>query len=216
MTFVERVQITNYKSIATCDVSLTPFTLLVGPNGSGKSNFVDALRLVTDSLQTIDRSRAARARVGAGSPAPLARSPHAFHDRPMAEPAPGRAGPLCLQDRTDSERRLRRAAGEGPDPGASGLLRRQGRGGDPKLFRSASTDPFRQPVPHRRQRLLRVPGIVPGPGVHGLLQHQSNDRPGSSGSRRGQAAAPGREQPGERGCAGWSKRTRRRSNAYRD
>jgi len=52
MTFVERVQITNYKSIATCDVSLTPFTLLVGPNGSGKSNFVDALRLVTDSLQT--------------------------------------------------------------------------------------------------------------------------------------------------------------------
>ena len=31
MTFVERVQITNYKSIATCDVSLTPF------NAAGRS-----------------------------------------------------------------------------------------------------------------------------------------------------------------------------------
>lgn len=52
MSFIERVVLTNYKSIATCDARLAPFTLLVGPNGSGKSNFLDALRLVTDSLQT--------------------------------------------------------------------------------------------------------------------------------------------------------------------
>lgn len=47
---VRRVKLRNYKSIAACDVSLGPLTLLVGPNGSGKSNFVDALRFVKDAL----------------------------------------------------------------------------------------------------------------------------------------------------------------------
>ena len=50
--FIPRVRLTNYKSIAACDVTLGPLTFLVGPNGSGKSNFVDALRLVTDALRT--------------------------------------------------------------------------------------------------------------------------------------------------------------------
>lgn len=49
-TFIDRVVIKNYKSIARCDVALGPLALLVGPNGSGKSNFLDALRFTTDGL----------------------------------------------------------------------------------------------------------------------------------------------------------------------
>src|SRR3972149_4511953 len=52
LPFVRRVILGNYKSIKECDVSLGPLTLLVGPNGSGKSNFLDALRFLSDSLQT--------------------------------------------------------------------------------------------------------------------------------------------------------------------
>lgn len=51
-TFLTRVVLKNYKSIAACDVKLGPLTFLVGPNGAGKSNFLDALRFVTDSLRT--------------------------------------------------------------------------------------------------------------------------------------------------------------------
>jgi predicted ATPase len=50
--FLTRVVLRNYKSIASCSVALGPLTFLVGPNGAGKSNFVDALRLVSESLQT--------------------------------------------------------------------------------------------------------------------------------------------------------------------
>jgi predicted ATPase len=49
---ITRVRINNYRSVAACDVQLSPLTLLVGPNGAGKSNFIDALRLVADSLRT--------------------------------------------------------------------------------------------------------------------------------------------------------------------
>ncbi len=51
-TFLTRVVLNNYKSIKACDVRLRPLMFLVGQNGSGKSNFLDALRLVTDSLNT--------------------------------------------------------------------------------------------------------------------------------------------------------------------
>jgi predicted ATPase len=51
-TFISRVVLKNYKSIAACDVCLRPLIFLVGPNGSGKSNFVDSLRFVADSLNT--------------------------------------------------------------------------------------------------------------------------------------------------------------------
>ena len=47
-----RVRLRHYRSIATADVSLGDLLLLVGPNGSGKSNFLDALRLTSESLQT--------------------------------------------------------------------------------------------------------------------------------------------------------------------
>jgi predicted ATPase len=50
-TFLTRVLLENYKSIARCDVSLGPLMFLVGPNGAGKSNFLDSLRFVTDSLR---------------------------------------------------------------------------------------------------------------------------------------------------------------------
>ncbi len=50
--FLRRVRLRNYRSISACDIRLHNLTLLVGPNGSGKSNFVDALRLVAESLQT--------------------------------------------------------------------------------------------------------------------------------------------------------------------
>lgn len=51
-TFIRRVILKNYKSIAACDVQLQPLTFLVGRNGSGKSNFLDALRFVADALNT--------------------------------------------------------------------------------------------------------------------------------------------------------------------
>jgi predicted ATPase len=50
--FLRRVRIRNYKSIAFCDVTLEPLTVLVGRNGSGKSNFLDALAFVRDALAT--------------------------------------------------------------------------------------------------------------------------------------------------------------------
>jgi predicted ATPase len=49
---VLRVRLRSYRSIASCDIPLGPLTFLVGPNGSGKSNFLDALRLVSDALNT--------------------------------------------------------------------------------------------------------------------------------------------------------------------
>lgn len=51
-TFITRVLLKNYKSIAACDVRLRSLVFLVGPNGSGKSNFLDAMRFVADSLNT--------------------------------------------------------------------------------------------------------------------------------------------------------------------
>lgn len=50
--FIKRVILSNYKSIKECSVALGPLTFLVGQNGSGKSNFLDALRLVSDGLNT--------------------------------------------------------------------------------------------------------------------------------------------------------------------
>ena len=62
-TFITRVILKNYKSIAACDVQLQPLTFLVGRNGSGKSNFLDALRFVADALN-LSLDHAVRARGG--------------------------------------------------------------------------------------------------------------------------------------------------------
>src|SRR3954452_11831876 len=48
--FLRRVRIEGYKSIAYCDVSLQPLTILVGRNSSGKSNFLNALAFLRDAL----------------------------------------------------------------------------------------------------------------------------------------------------------------------
>ncbi len=48
--FLRRVRIRGYKSIAFCDVTLEPLTILVGRNASGKSNFVDALAFIRDAM----------------------------------------------------------------------------------------------------------------------------------------------------------------------
>jgi predicted ATPase len=50
--FLKRVVLNNYKSIKECSVPLGPMSFLVGQNGAGKSNFLDALRLVTESLNS--------------------------------------------------------------------------------------------------------------------------------------------------------------------
>ena len=77
-TFITRVALENYKSIARCDVSLGALTFLVGANGSGKSNFLDALRFVADSLRNaLDHAIRERGGIGelrlhtSGHPAPI-------------------------------------------------------------------------------------------------------------------------------------------------
>src|SRR5580692_6964863 len=50
--FLRRVRIRGYKSIAFCDVTLEPLTILVGRNASGKSNFLDALAFLRDVIET--------------------------------------------------------------------------------------------------------------------------------------------------------------------
>ena len=62
-TFITRVVLKNYKSIAVCDVRLRPLTFLVGRNGAGKSNFLDSLRFVADALN-LDLGHAIRDRGG--------------------------------------------------------------------------------------------------------------------------------------------------------
>ena len=62
-TFITRVALKNYKSIAACDVELRPLMFLVGPNGAGKSNFLDSLRFVADALDS-SLDHALRARWG--------------------------------------------------------------------------------------------------------------------------------------------------------
>jgi predicted ATPase len=52
MAGLRAVTIRNYKSIARCHVNLGALTFLVGPNGAGKSNFLDAIRFVSDALNT--------------------------------------------------------------------------------------------------------------------------------------------------------------------
>ena len=49
--FLRRVRIAGYKSIAFCDVTLEPLTILVGRNASGKSNFLDALAFLRDIVK---------------------------------------------------------------------------------------------------------------------------------------------------------------------
>ena len=49
---ITRVAVQNYRSIAKCRVTLSPLTVCIGQNGSGKSNFLDAILLTSQGLQT--------------------------------------------------------------------------------------------------------------------------------------------------------------------
>src|SRR5437879_8823906 len=62
--FLRRVRIRGYKSIAFCDVTLEPLTILVGRNATGKSNFVDALTFLRDVV-FLGVTEASRLRGGA-------------------------------------------------------------------------------------------------------------------------------------------------------
>jgi predicted ATPase len=62
-TFLRRVRIRGYKSIAFCDVTLEPLTILVGRNASGKSNFLDALAFLRD-LMDLRATEAVNERTG--------------------------------------------------------------------------------------------------------------------------------------------------------
>ena len=50
--FIYRVTLKNYKSIASCRVTLGSLMFLVGANGSGKSSFLDSIKFVSDCLTT--------------------------------------------------------------------------------------------------------------------------------------------------------------------
>jgi predicted ATPase len=64
-SFLSEVEIHDYKSIGAASVRLGLLTVLVGRNGSGKSNFLDALRFVSDSLETsIDHAVRSRGVLG--------------------------------------------------------------------------------------------------------------------------------------------------------
>jgi predicted ATPase len=71
-TFLKRVVLENYRSIASCEVSLGPLTYLVGPNGSGKSNFLDALSFIADALN----QSLAQALLKRGGGAQICHAPH--------------------------------------------------------------------------------------------------------------------------------------------
>ncbi|MFV2021287.1 hypothetical protein [Micromonospora sp. LOL_023] len=45
--FVRRVRVRGFRSLAGCDVTLGPLTVLLGFNASGKSNFLDVRGAIT-------------------------------------------------------------------------------------------------------------------------------------------------------------------------
>ena len=47
---IRRLRLTNYRSVALCDLAFGDLVVLVGPNGSGKSNIVDALLFVREAI----------------------------------------------------------------------------------------------------------------------------------------------------------------------
>lgn len=65
-TFISRIQVKNYRSIADIDIALGPLTVLVGANGSGKSNLVQIIQFVRDIVNK-DLDAAVLAQHGIGS-----------------------------------------------------------------------------------------------------------------------------------------------------
>ena len=44
-TMIERISISNYKSIKYAEIDLKMINILIGPNGAGKSNFISFFEL---------------------------------------------------------------------------------------------------------------------------------------------------------------------------
>lgn len=61
MAALDRIQISGFKSIRECDLTLPALTLLIGGNGAGKSNFIGVFgllgQMVTGGLQAYVRSQ---------------------------------------------------------------------------------------------------------------------------------------------------------------
>jgi predicted ATPase len=91
-----RVRLRHYRSIAEADVRLGSLVFLVGPNGSGKSNFVDALRLVSDALNT-SMEQALRERGGVAQVRRRSPGHPAYFSVELSFEGPGLAGTYAVQ-----------------------------------------------------------------------------------------------------------------------
>jgi predicted ATPase len=50
--FVDRLRVSGFRSIADCDVTFGPLTVLIGRNASGKSNLLDSLGFLRDCVES--------------------------------------------------------------------------------------------------------------------------------------------------------------------
>lgn len=50
-TLLQKLRVSNYRSIGDISLDLSEQTIFVGPNGAGKSNLIDSLNFVKDSVQ---------------------------------------------------------------------------------------------------------------------------------------------------------------------
>lgn len=50
--FVNRLRLSGFRSLAECDVTFGPLTVLIGRNASGKSNLLDALRFIRHCVES--------------------------------------------------------------------------------------------------------------------------------------------------------------------
>ena len=48
---LDRIEVSNFKSIRSMQLDLLPLNVIIGPNGAGKSNLIGAFRLLEDILQ---------------------------------------------------------------------------------------------------------------------------------------------------------------------
>src|ERR1700722_8104869 len=52
IALMTRAEVQGYKSVGKCAVDFPMLSFLVGRNGAGKSNFLDALRFLSDAMNT--------------------------------------------------------------------------------------------------------------------------------------------------------------------
>ena len=52
--YLTRLEVTNFRAFEYQPIELAPITIFVGPNNSGKSSILSAIRLLSQSLQSLD------------------------------------------------------------------------------------------------------------------------------------------------------------------